>query len=89
MTISEKKKEWMREIKPKKKSSKKGKRDKEHDDGELTFTDICKQLPEMVDDPQNRGVSVHSCFVTILHLANEKGLRFKKGVQDFKISQEV
>jgi len=71
-------------IKTKKKT---GKKKKEKDDS-LTFTEVCKEIPSLLGDKSN-SISVHSCFVTILHLANEKELRFKKEPLDFKIFKET
>jgi len=73
--------------KAKKKPQKKKKKDIETEG--MTFADICKQLPSFVGDQQNKNISVHSCFVTILHLANEKGLRFKKDPNGFNIFKET
>ena len=38
--------------------------------------------------PKGKNLSVHSCFVTVLHLANEKGLKFLKYGEDFLIHRE-
>lgn len=77
------------DVKAKKKGNKKKKKERDADEP-LTFTDVCKDLPNFIDDQRKAGmgISVHSCFVTILHLANEKDLRFKKEFNDFRIYKE-
>ena len=50
--------------------------------------DVCEDLTNNILPQKQKGVSVHSCFVTMLHLANEKGLRFSKDEENFLIFKE-
>ncbi|EAR87714.2 condensin complex subunit 2 (macronuclear) [Tetrahymena thermophila SB210] len=46
------------------------------EDVSLKFSDLMHQLPNSLgQDNQAQGVSVQNCFISILHLANEKHLR--------------
>ena len=40
-----------------------------------TFGSIMEMLPDIVGEANSRKVSLQTCFVTMLHLANEKILR--------------
>lgn len=42
----------------------------------MTFGSIFSQMPEIVGEANSKKVSVQTCFVTLLHLANEKILKF-------------
>ncbi len=57
----------------------------------INFSDVCDEMPPTKNAFLNpKGdLSVHSCFVAILHLANEKSLRFSKEGGDFRIFKEV
>ena len=56
-----------------------------------TFGSIIQMLPDIVGETNSRKVSIQTCFVTMLHLANEKILRFsemKEEQTDFFIEKE-
>ena len=55
----------------------------------IRFTEIYENLPDLMGLPKGKNLSVHSCFVTVLHLANEKGLKFLKYGEDFLIQSEL
>jgi len=56
----------------------------------LSFTNVVADLPNFVSKQRKSPISVHSCFVTILHLANEKNLAFLgENNQDFGIYRET
>jgi len=55
----------------------------------ISFSDVCDRIPTIFGITKQANVSVHSCFVTLLHLANEKGLRLVKEGEDFSIFKEV
>ncbi len=59
-----------------------------NEDEPLAFSEVCSDIPGLVAG-QAKNISIHSCFVTILHLANEKGLRFAPDGEDFRIFKEV
>ena len=46
------------------------------------FGSIVEMLPEIVGESNSRKVSVQTCFVTMLHLANEKILKFSQKNED-------
>lgn len=55
------------------------------------FGSIVEMLPDIVGESNSRKVSVQTCFVTMLHLANEKILKFyqkKEEGNDFFIERE-
>mgnify|MGYP002621643837 CR=1 FL=1 len=54
-----------------------------------SFGDLVHELPYIMGEAKEKA-SIHSCFVTILHLANEKNLRFLKvdSEDDFRIFRE-
>ena len=56
----------------------------------LAFSTVCEDVPDMIQG-QKVKVSVQSTFLTLLHLANEKGLRLveEEGQDDFRIFKEV
>jgi len=72
----------------KNKPAKKPKRGKKGEDDTVMFSEVCAEIPSVVGGAA-KGISIHSNFVTVLHLANEKGLRFVKEGEDFKIYKEV
>lgn len=55
----------------------------------LQFHQIQTALPEILQT--NGKVSIQTCFVTLLHLANEEGLRLMGNIDedDFTVSKEV
>ncbi|CAK81641.1 unnamed protein product (macronuclear) [Paramecium tetraurelia] len=58
----------------------------------LEFNQINQILPEILKMPTNKGrVSIQTCFVTMLHLANEQGLKFiqNNDENDFVIQREA
>ncbi|CAD8068697.1 unnamed protein product [Paramecium primaurelia] len=58
----------------------------------LEFNEINKILPKILKIPQSKGrVSIQTCFVTMLHLANEQGLKFIQNdtENDFVIQREI
>ena len=55
------------------------------------FGSIVEMLPDIVGESASRKVTVQTCFVTMLHLANEKVLRFSQKNEeesDFFIERE-
>jgi hypothetical protein len=55
-------------------------------DQNQSFLGIVKQLPRTVCENDLSNLSVHTCFIALLHLANEKNLQLlKKGECDFLI----
>lgn len=62
---------------------------KRNNEKAASFSNVCKSLPKIINDVKEKA-SIHSCFVTILHLANEKTLRFVKidDENDFRIFRE-
>ena len=51
-----------------------------------SFLRIVEQLPKLVSKSELENLSVHSCFIAVLHLANEKNLILKSnGECDFLI----
>ena len=55
------------------------------------FGSIVEMLPDIVGESNSRKVTVQTCFVTMLHLANEKVLRFSQKNEeesDFFIERE-
>jgi len=63
-------------------------RRKSVDNKTMRFTDICENVTDIMGLGKPKSLSIHSCFVTVLHLANEKGLRFCKEGEDFLIYKE-
>ncbi|CAD8166120.1 unnamed protein product [Paramecium octaurelia] len=62
------------------------------DNAGLEFNEINKILPKILKIPQSKGrVSIQTCFVTMLHLANEQGLKFIQSdtENDFVIQREI
>ncbi|CAD8098843.1 unnamed protein product [Paramecium sonneborni] len=58
----------------------------------LEFNEINKILPNILKIPVSKGrVSIQTCFVTMLHLANEQGLKFiqNETENDFVIQREI
>lgn len=55
----------------------------------VSFTDVCESVPSLIGGSKQKNVTIHSCFVTMLHLANEKGLRFVKEGEDFFLYKET
>ena len=56
-----------------------------------TFGSIIGMLPDIVGENNSKKVSIQTCFVTLLHLANEKILKFTsmdKENRDFFIEKE-
>ncbi|KAL4482458.1 hypothetical protein ABPG72_001434 [Tetrahymena utriculariae] len=62
----------------------------EVEEEEIHFSDVYDQLPDLIGLQNRSRVSLQTCFVTILHLANEKTLRFERTQRegDFKISRD-
>ena len=63
------------------------------DDGPhgYSFGSIVNMLPEIVGESDSKKVTVQTCFVTILHLANEKILKLNtlhNQKNDFLIEME-
>lgn len=58
---------------------------------EICFSDVYDKLPELIGMQNRNRVSLQTCFVTILHLANEKTLRFERTEEegDFFISRDL
>jgi condensin complex subunit 2 len=51
------------------------------------FSSILESLPKLVDENMLSSLSMHTCFIALLHLANEHGLVLKpEGLCDFFIS---
>ena len=51
-----------------------------------SFLSIIKDLPEKIDQNELQNLSIHTCFITFLHLANENNLYLKpSGNCDFFI----
>jgi condensin complex subunit 2 len=51
------------------------------------FISIVDSLPDYLPDQEIQNLSIHSCFITMLHLANEHGLLLtSKGECDFTIT---
>lgn len=46
-------------------------------DGVVSFQDILAHVPEQSQAGDRRDLSVHLCFICLLHLANENGLVVK------------
>jgi hypothetical protein len=52
------------------------------------FSSVLNELPYSIDFRTLENLSIHSCFVTLLHIANEQSLVFEKsGECDFKIKK--
>lgn len=49
------------------------------------FSQIYAALETLMDRIKHKKISMQSCFLTILHLANEKGLTLKNQKDDFLI----
>ena len=49
----------------------------EHGKAPVNFTRVLKGVPEKSAAGQLQDLSVHMCFICLLHLANEKGLVIK------------
>jgi len=65
-------------------------REEDHIDVDtIKFTEVCEDLTGGVLHVKQKGISVHSCFLTMLHLANEKNLKFAKDDEDFLIYKET
>jgi len=55
----------------------------------ITFSSVCEDIINFKGPHPYKNISIHSCFVTVLHLANEKNLRFANDGEDFRIFREV
>ncbi|KAG0438603.1 Condensin complex subunit 2 [Dictyocoela muelleri] len=42
--------------------------------GEKKFNDICKKIPQKYDSNEAKDISIQTCFISLLHLANEKNI---------------
>lgn len=59
-------------------------------DGHKSFLQILDDLPGSVPKSELDQLSIHSCFITMLHLANENNLQLEKtGPCDFSISKKA
>lgn len=57
----------------------------------LAFSTVTADLPKILQIPESKmKVSIQTCFVTLLHLANEENLKFLgfRDEQDFEIQKE-
>lgn len=58
----------------------------ENEGRNLNFTEVFSRLPKILG---NNSVSIQTCFLTVLHLANENGLRLEEEESEFKIRREL
>lgn len=42
--------------------------------GEKTFNGICKKIPDKYGPSEAKDISIQTCFISLLHLANEKNI---------------
>jgi len=54
----------------------------------MRFSNIFQNINSVLETNKTKQLTVHSCFVTVLHLANEKGLKFLKNDEDFLLYQD-
>ena len=59
-----------------------------HKGKQNNFLSVIDKLPSIMPKQEVENLSIHSCFITLLHLANEHNLQLKsQGNCDFSISQ--
>lgn len=46
--------------------------------GHTNLSSVLREVPSMYDEDESKEISIHLCIVSLLHLANEKGIRLKE-----------
>ncbi|ADM11122.1 chromosome condensation complex Condensin subunit H [Encephalitozoon intestinalis ATCC 50506] len=54
-------------------------------EGSTSLLSIFKSVPKIYDSEESKDISMHLCFISLLHLANEKNIQLKDVGDDVKV----